>query len=254
VRAGGSAPLSRRLVRGPGAGRFRPAELEGLPEPVRRYLAAVIAPGTPPARSAHLRMCGTIRIGRWLPFRARELLAPLDGFLWRARAAGVIIGSDRYIDGSGSADWRLAGLVPVMRTAGPDVSRSAAGRAGAEGIWVPTALLPRYGVRWTAESWDRITARYCTGTVPLQLHLRLDDAGRVASFVFDRWGDPGHTGVWAWHPFGGEVTEHRTFDSVTIPSAGQIGWFFGTERWPDGEFFRFRITALHLVAATSPSA
>jgi hypothetical protein len=239
----------RRLIRGPEPGRFHPGELDGLPEPVRRHLAAVIAPGTPPARTAHLRMRGRIRIGRWLPFRARELLTPLDGFVWRARAAGIIIGSDRYVDGAGVADWCLARLLPVMHAAGPDVSRSAAGRAGAEGIWVPTALLPRYGVRWTAESGNRITARYGLGGVPLQLRLRLDEAGRVASFVFDRWGDPDRTGTWAWHPFGGEVSRHRTVDGVTIPCAGRIGWFFGTDRWPDGEFFRVRIVDLHLVTA-----
>jgi hypothetical protein len=245
------------LVCAPEPGGFDVAELDGLPEPVRRYFVASIAPGTPPARSARLRMNGTIRIGRWLPFEARELLSPLRGFVWSARAAGVVTGSDRYVDGKGVADWRLAGLLPVMHAAGTDVSRSAAGRAGAEGVWLPTALLPRYGVRWTAEGCARVTACYRVGTVPVRLRLRLDEAARPASFVFDRWGDPGRTGTWGWHPFGGEVTEHRTFDGITIPSAGRIGWSVGTDRRPDGEFFRYRITDLHLVApargATAPN-
>jgi hypothetical protein len=240
-------PPERSLLRRPDGGPFGPADLDGLPDPVRRYLGAAIALGTPLARTAQLQMQGTIRIGRWVPFRARELLAPLDGFVWTARAAGVVTGSDRYLDGTGVADWHLAGLLPVMHAAGPDVSRSAAGRAGGEGVWLPTALLPRYGVRWTAEGRDRITAQYLAGGVPLRLRLRLDEAGRAASFVFHRWGDPDRTGTWAWHPFGGEVTGHRTFGGVTIPAAGRIGWLFGTDRWPDGEFFRFRITDLHLV-------
>jgi hypothetical protein len=242
------SPPQRNPVRGQQHGGFGRADLEGLPAPVRRYLVASIAPGTAPARTARLTMRGKIRIGRWLPFRAHELLTPLDGFVWSARAAGVILGSDSYVNGVGAADWRLAGLLPVMRATGSDVSRSAAGRAGAESIWVPTALLPRHGVRWTAEGWDRITARFRTRSVPLQLRLRLDEAGRVTSFVFDRWGDPDHAGIWAWHPFGGEITAHRSFDGVTIPSAGRIGWFFGTDHWPAREFFRFRITDLHLDA------
>jgi hypothetical protein len=36
---------------------------------------------------------------------------------------------------------------------------------------------------------------------------------------------------------------------VTIPSAGQVGWFFGTDRWRASEFFRYQITDLHLVGA-----
>lgn len=71
----------------------------------------------------------------------------------------------------------------------------------------------------------------------------------MRSFTFDRWGDPDSTGTWAWHPFGGEVTGWRTFDGVTIPSAGRVGWFFGTDRWPSSEFFRYQITDLHLVTA-----
>jgi hypothetical protein len=235
-------------ARRPNADRFDPAELSGLPEPVRRYFATAIAPGTPLATTAQLRMRGRIRIGRWLPFRADERLTPLEGFVWTARAAGVVTGSDRCADGVGVADWRLAGLLPVMHAAGPDVSRSSGGRAGAEGIWVPTALLPRYGVRWSAEAWDRVTARYRTGTVPVRLRLRLDEVGRITTFVFDRWGDPDRTGAWTWQPFGGETTGHRTFDGVTIPSSGRIGWFFGTDRWAAGEFFRYRITDLHLIA------
>ena len=36
-----------RLLRPAGPERFGPAELDGLPEPVRRHLAQAIAPGTP---------------------------------------------------------------------------------------------------------------------------------------------------------------------------------------------------------------
>jgi hypothetical protein len=45
---------------------------------------------------------------------------------------------------------------------------------------------------------------------------------------------------------GGDITAHRAFDGITIPSAGTLGWFYGTDRWPDGEFFRYEITALRL--------
>jgi len=220
-----------------------------LPEPAQRHLAQAIAPGTPLATSARLRMRGHIKVGRWLPFRARQVLSPHRGFVWSARAAGVIAGSDRYVDGVGGLDWKLAGLVTVAHAEGPDVSRSAAGRAGAEATWLPTALLPRFGVRWSAGADDQATASYRLGEVPLAVSYRLGRDGRVRSFVFDRWGDPDGTGAWGWHPFGGQVTGYATFDGVTIPAAGRVGWFFGTDRWPAGEFFRYRITDLRLVTA-----
>ena len=37
--------------------------------------------------------------------------------------------------------------------------------------------------------------------------------------------------MWGWHPFGGDVTEHRTFGGLTVPAAGRIGWFPGSVEW-----------------------
>ena len=69
----------------------------------------------------------------------------------------------------------------------------------------------------------------------------------VRSIALERWGDPGNTGEWGRYPAGMEVTRTTTFEGLTIPSAGRFGWFFGTERWPEGEFFQFRLTNFRLV-------
>jgi hypothetical protein len=238
--------LEGRLLRPAPPERFGPAELDGLPEPVRRHLAQAIAPGTPLATAARLRMRGAIKVGRWLPFRARQALSPRQGFVWTARAAGLIAGSDRYLEGAGAMRWKLAGLVTVAAGDGPDVSRSAAGRAGAEGVWLPTALLPRFGVRWSAPAGDQVTAAFEVGETPVELHLRLDRAGRVTSLAFDRWGDPDGDGF-GWHRFGGEITGYASFGGLTIPSTGRLGWHPGGDRFSDGEFFRYRITELQPV-------
>jgi hypothetical protein len=129
---------------------FSEAEVDGLPEAVRRHLQSAIAPGTPLATSARLRMRGQLKLGGWLPFRAEQVLAPHHGFHWAARVAGVIGGFDHYLDGYGELRWTLLGLVPVVHAQGPDVARSAVGRAAGEAMWLPTALLPRFGVAWTA--------------------------------------------------------------------------------------------------------
>jgi hypothetical protein len=238
------------------AGPFSDRDLDGLPEPVGRYLHRSIAPGTPVAQAAELTMGGRIKIGRWLPFRAHEVLAPHHGFVWQARVAGVISGSDRYVDGAGGMRWRLGGLIPIVRADGPDVSRSAAGRAGAEAMWLPTALLPRFEVAWSADRDDRITASFAVGDEPVQVTFTLDGSGAIRSFVFDRWGDPDGTGSWGWHPCGGEVTGYGSFGGLTIPTAGCLGWHYGTDRWPGSEFFRFEVLGLqpHAPAAAMPPA
>ena len=141
------------LLRDP-QGEFSHSDLEGLPVPVASYFRAAVTPGTPLALSARIHMRGRIKIGRWVPFTAREVLTPHVGFIWAARAAGIVSGSDRFVDGHGEMDWRLFGRLAVMRAAGPDVSRSAAERAAAEAVWVPTSLLPGFGVEWSVEGDD----------------------------------------------------------------------------------------------------
>lgn len=235
--------LELRLSLSSVSGRFDERELDRSPEPVRRYFARAIAAGAPLAQAARLRMRGRIKLGeRWLPFRAREVLAPRAGFVWAARVGGVVVGSDHYADGRGGLDWKLLGLVRVMHASGPDVARSAAGRGAGEGMWVPSALLPRFGVDWSAEGDDHIVARYRIDEVDLVLHCGLDGEGRLRSVTFGRWGDPDETGTYGLHPFGVEVTGYRTFGSYTVPAAGQAGWFHGTDRWPGSAFLRYELT------------
>jgi hypothetical protein len=49
------------------------------------------------------------------------------------------------------------------------------------------------------------------------------------------------------YPCGGDVTGYRRFAGLTIPSEGRLGWFYGTDRWSEGEFFRYEITQLRLL-------
>jgi hypothetical protein len=240
----GIAVWERRLGSSPAPGIFGGEEIRGLPEPVQRYLTTAIAPGSALTTAVGLRMHGRIKVGHWLPFRARQALNPHEGFLWAARAAGVIAGSDRYLNGAGATQWKVAGLFTVAHGDGPDVSSSAAGRGAAEAVWVPTALLPRFGVTWSAADDEHITARYTLGETPVEVTYTLGSGGRIRSLVFDRWGDPDSTGTFGWYPFGGQITGYRTFGALTIPSAGHLGWHYGSDRWPEGEFFRFEITHL----------
>jgi hypothetical protein len=71
--------------------------------------------------------------------------------------------------------WPLLGLLRLLHAQGPDVSRSAAGRAAAEAVWVPTALLPRFGVTWEAADAHHLTASYRLDDVELEVHYTLGE-------------------------------------------------------------------------------
>lgn len=226
------------------SGRFTRDAVADLPEPARRWLLHAIAPGTPLSPVVELTMRGQIRIGRWRPFTARQVLAPPHGFVWAATArfAGLpVTGFDRYGGGTGQLRWRLLGLVPVATGAGPDVTRSAVGRlAGEATVWLPTAFP---GARWSAgPDADTAVATWRIDGQDEAVQLRVGGDGRLREVLLRRWGNPDGR-PYGRYRFGVAVAAERTFGGLTIPARIRAGWEWGTDRQDTGEFFRAEITA-----------
>lgn len=226
---------------------FDPASSRGLPAPARRLLQRVLPAGTPLAGSVEIDAVGEIKLGStWWPFRSTQVLRAGAGFVWRPvvrRGPLRVTGADAYEGGVGRMDFRLFGLLPVARAAGPDVDRSAAGRLAAETVaWLPEALAPQSGARWSPIDDRRATVELATPAGPVGVEVTVDDDGRLVSTRMQRWSD--RTDPPSAQPFGGPLTdEHVTAEGVRIAGAGAIGWGWATPSWADGEFFRFRVTA-----------
>jgi hypothetical protein len=56
-----------------------------------------------------------------------------------------------------------------------------------------------------------------------------------------RWGDQTDEKTFALIPFGGHPKEERRFGDYTIPTLVSVGWWYGTERYAEHEFFRATI-------------
>jgi uncharacterized protein DUF6920 len=222
--------------------RFDPADYAHLPAAAQRYLARAIAPGTPLASAVRLRMHGSIRLKRWLPFMAEQVIALDRGMIWRARVRMgplTVRGFDRYLGGEGAMRWKVCGLVPVVSASGDDVTRSAAGRLAAESIWLPSTFCSKY-VSWTAEGDHVVHARLAVDGNNEDLRLTTS-AGSLQSVAMRRWGNP-DGGAFASHDFGALVEQEAVFGGYTIPVRVCVGWYFGSARFDtEGRFFHATI-------------
>jgi hypothetical protein len=222
---------------------FSSAQIAGLPAAARRYLQHAIAPGARLAAAVRLRMHGEIKLRRWLPFQAEQVISRDRGMIWQAavRMHGLPIrGSDRLVDGKGSMRWNLFGIIPVMTASGADVTRSAAGRVGGESIWLPSVLCEDT-VSWSETSAAQPHASFTVHGVKIELDLTLDGSGRLKTAELPRWGNPEGAGFHS-ADFGVMVEEEKTFDGYTIPTRLRAGWYFAGDRFAaDGEFFRATI-------------
>ena len=224
---------------------FDPTTLADIPDPAQRLLARALPAGTPLTSAATVEMTGEIKLGRWMPFRADQILRASVGFVWWPVVGGRLLrftGADLLGPVEARMEFRLQGLVPVAQASGPDVARSAAGRLAAETVaWVPQALTPQAGARWSAVDDEHAVVTLDAAGETVDVEVAVDPDGRVVSLGLQRWKDsadpPG------FEPFGGRVEdEFVTSEGVHIVGAGAVGWGWATPQWAAGEFFRYRIT------------
>lgn len=223
--------------------RFEPHLLDGLDEPVRRYLAHALRPGASLQPGMRLRMSGRIKVRRWLAFRA---VWEGDGrsLTWTAAVGpggrGLLRVADRFAAGAGSMDVRLLGRIALVHAADADTARSAAGRAAVEATWAPACLLPQRGVSWRAEADDLIVATWDVPPERPEVHIRIDPDGAMRSSYVMRW-DNGEHGRRGYIPCGGDAHAEKRFGDVVIPSRLTAGWWHGTPRYDP--FFEAEIHA-----------
>ena len=212
--------------------RFTASLLAGLAEPVRRYLSHAIRDGAELGTAVSLTMTGRIKVGLWLPFRARQ---ECDGrsFAWRARVGfgplTALTVVDRFAAGAGSMDGRLFGRIRLFQAHDENTTRSAAGRAALEAVYTPASLLPQRGVTWRAESESEIVATWDVPPERPELHLEIDRRGAPRRYWAPRRGDMGQK-EFGYIPCGCEVEAERRFGDLVVPSSITGAWWFGTAR------------------------
>ncbi len=224
--------------------------LAGLPEPARRYLDHSLCPAPEAYSALVVEMEGEFRLKRWLPFRARQILVPGRGFVWNATVGRRLRfrGGDAYWRGSGSLAFAVFGIVPVVRASGVDVARSAAGRLAVETVaWAPEALLPSSWVAWRPGQAGDDRSATVSQTIDGEtwhVAVTIDGEGGIEELTTLRWGQPPGDEM-GLHSFGGAVTATGVFDGVRRATEGTAGWYWGTDRQDEGEFFRYRIRNVH---------
>jgi hypothetical protein len=229
---------------------FDPAVVEDLPDAARRYFLFTIAPGTPLRRVSEIRMIGEIGLGsqeapNYRPMRARQILAPPHGFIWRLDAgAGAMrmSGSDGMVNSDSWTRFWFDWMLPVVRAGGDDNHlRASFGRVVAEAaFWAPASLLPGKNVQWEeGDRPGRARATVTHGALTQSLEIEVADDGRPLWVMIPRWSNANPQGEWRVQPFGGTLGDFRSFGGFTLPARVDGGNHFGTKDY--FPFFRAQV-------------
>lgn len=210
--------------------RYDPSELAGLPAPVVRYFAFALTPGQPLVGRARFEQRGTFATtpGKWAPFTAVEHFSVSPpGFLWdaRIRMAPLVTTRvrDSYVGGAGAMRAAVGGLVTVADQRGtPEMAAASLLRYLAEAAWLPTALLPSAGVRWTAVDDSTARASLADGPTAVTMDVHFGPAGEIARVTAMRHRDV--KGVPVLTPWEGRNTDYVRMNDMMVPGAGEVGW------------------------------
>ena len=142
--------------------------------------------------------------------------------MWAATARffGLpVSGYDRYSSGTGEMRWRLLGVVPVLSAAGPDVTRSAAGRLAAEAMFVPTTFDLASWADGPAPEVARRSWRVGDIADAVDLHVAAD--GTLRAVTMERW--QGGKAPAQRRPFGVTTDAEHRFCGLASRSGSPAG-------------------------------
>ena len=224
----------------------RPAELERLPQPVRRWLIRAGVIGKPRARTLRLIQRGEMRTspgGAWMPVRAEQYFSvEPPAFLWSADVTMLralpVVGRDQYVDGKGHMLIKAFSLVNVVDARGDKIDQGTLLRYLGEIIWFPSAALSPH-IAWVALDGSRAKAIMSHRGVTASAVFSFDAEGRFARLNAERYmGGDRDARLEAWL---GTASEWRRMDGVEVPVRGSVVWELATG---DFDYYRWEIVDL----------
>jgi hypothetical protein len=203
--------------------------LEGLPEPVQRYLRHTGLVGKPWAETVYLKQRGRFRLGAdqpWMPVKAEEwYTADPPSLHWKARfkMAGLPLVSarDRYEEGHGHMLGKVAGLFTVFDTRGPELDQAAMIRYLNEIMWFPSAFLGQY-VTWQSVDDHSADAVFSDGGKSVSGRWFFDAEGRITNFHTKRYREIG--GDFSLDEWSTPITSYGLLAGLNLPAGGQAVW------------------------------
>ncbi|GAB5535056.1 MAG: hypothetical protein Rubg2KO_13050 [Rubricoccaceae bacterium] len=225
-------------------------DLDGLPEPVQRYLRVVLTDGQPVVTDVTMQHTGTFNMSetteQWRPFSSTQwVVARRPGFVWNGRIA-MLPGlparvHDAYVAGEGILHASLLGLFSVADLRGEDaMAEGELMRYLAEAAWYPTALLPSQGVTWDSVDNRSAYATLTDGDLEITMLFTFDTQGLVHTVESEARGRAVDGDI-VPTPWRGRFWNYEERSGMRIPLDGEVAWLLPEGKKP---YWRGHITAL----------
>lgn len=239
------------------------AEIEGLPDPVQRWLRYSQVIGKEKAITVRLRQGGFFRMKPdqgWNPLRAEEYYTTdQPAFVWHGRIALFpfvpIIVRDMYDDGKGQMLVKLLSLIKLVDVRDTyEINQGTLLRYLNEMMWFPSAALNDY-IQWEAIDSTSATARMSYQGVTAEAVFHFNESGQLTNFVANRYREAGGEFILTIRrsqPPSATMAPSMVFASQAKEKACGI-WIAGSFPISKSRLLKWNITSLQSIRKTSHS-
>ena len=222
------------------------ADLQGLPDPVRRYLLAANIVGKPRTIFARARWRGEFRRGpdqKWMPLVCEQYnRVDKPARLWYAAIKFMPLINfyvrDAYSNGVGTMYARLTPWYKMFDERGPEYNQGELMVALNDMVFFPSAFLSE-NIRWEAIDDHSARATYITPDIPVSGVFYFNDQNEVVDFVGERYRTVGKS--FALNKWTTPFRTYQEVNGVNIPTEGEAVWHL-----PEGTYSYVRVSLVDI--------
>lgn len=205
------------------------ADIDGLPEPVQRYLRYTQIIGKEKIRTVRLKQKGGFRIKedqKWMPYEARQYYTTdSPALIWFASIKMVPFLSlkvrDKYYEGKGNMFVKLLSLIKIVDASGYEIDQGTLLRYLNEIMWFPTAYLNDY-IQWEPIDSASAKATMSYKGVTASAVLYFNEKGEMTNFVAERYRTV--DGGYELETWSTPISEYKEMNDIMTPIKGEGVW------------------------------
>jgi len=218
---------------------YRTSQLEGLPEPVKRYFNRVLKEGQPYISYARIKHAGQFKSGLtkpWMDIEGEQYATTeKPGFIWKG-TTGMFVARDLYISDQGQLIVSLLSLINVVNAKGPKYDEGELLRWLGESVLYPTNFLPGERLKWFPIDSNKAKLIFDYRGLSLSFLISFNEKGEITEMETQRYMSDEGRQTWVI-----KVGGYKEWNKVVIPTDFVVLW-----RLKDGDFSyaKFRITEI----------
>lgn len=210
------------------------ADLQHLPEAVKRYLRYAGAINKPRVRNFRIVFEGEMRDkGKdYFPFISEQYNffdEPTRLFFMKAKMFGIEVpGYHRYSQAKASMDIRIFGMFSVIKESGDVMDKTETVTLFNDMCLMAPATLIDKRIQWETLDENAVIARFTNHSITITAVLYFNNEGQLIDFASK---DRTAISDMKEYPFSTPVSNYKNFDGRLIPTIGEAIWHY-----PDGKF------------------